>query len=64
MDSLEWKREIERRLAERNGPDWVAQHRGLLDAQWAYLASLEGFDPKTGEYLDGSGRAELTGSAR
>jgi hypothetical protein len=35
-------------------------HRGLLEAQWEYIASLEGFDPDTGDYLDWSGRAQLS----
>jgi hypothetical protein len=57
---LDWKSEIERRLSERNGTEWVEPPRGLLEAQWAYIASLEGFDPDTGDYLDGSGPAQLS----
>jgi hypothetical protein len=38
-DEAKWAR-WERELRERNGDEWVAAHRGLLDAQREWIESL------------------------
>jgi hypothetical protein len=64
LDVFEWKKRSEQDFAKEHSPECVEQHCGLLETQWSHIASLEGFDPETAKFLDGSGRAELPALGR